>query len=156
MNFFALGILNSFDVLVIAGVCFGTWVVADQLLWSARQWSRFLAVAIGQITSQSPVARATVSPVVGHDVAPDHGPQHPSSSNAQDLSSPPPARCTPRSTRGASLAVAPFLADITSTPDHQAFTAGVEAGVFVIVVAIGAIAVFGLFRWALSRISNGE
>jgi hypothetical protein len=54
------------------------------------------------------------------------------------------------------LAGLPLVADISSDPDLEAVRSGVEAGVTVLVVAIGALVVFGLFRWGLSRLSNGE
>src|SRR6187397_527686 len=77
-----------------------------------------------------------------------HGPYGEPSSHPRLHSSPSPASGTPRAGRGGAVALSPIFADVASSPDHQAFVAGVEAGVFVIATGIGVVALFGLFRWA--------
>ena len=54
------------------------------------------------------------------------------------------------------LAILPVIADISSSPDLQAFGSGVEAGVYVVALALGAVGLFGLFRSALSKVSSGD
>jgi hypothetical protein len=147
--------------LLIGASCFAVWVLVDQLLWGLSACQSLFARRASFRTAGRKATEQPASKPGAAVVHPDPSATSVRLAVARDLQASshllhlPAVRRARRADR-APLALALPIGDISSSPDHQAFVSGVEVGVTIIALGIGAVVVFGLFRYGLSKVSNGE